>query len=46
MAWADKDKKIVFAVISNKGHPNVDNALFDSYKPKIADAIMAALGFW
>jgi CubicO group peptidase (beta-lactamase class C family) len=29
MAWADKDKKITFVVISNRGHPNVDNTLFN-----------------
>ncbi len=45
MAWADKDKKITFTVLTNRGHPNVGNGLFDSYKGKIADAIMEGLGY-
>lgn len=40
MAWADKDKKIAFAVLTNRGHPDVKNGLFDSHKPQIVDAIM------
>lgn len=45
MAWADKDKKIAFAVLSNRGHPDVKNGRFDSYKGRIADAIMEGLGY-
>jgi CubicO group peptidase (beta-lactamase class C family) len=44
-AWVDKDKKIAFIIVSNTGHPKGDNNLFDSYKPKIIDAILTALGY-
>ncbi len=40
MAWADKDKKIAFTVLSNRGHPNVNNGKFDASKSRIADAIL------
>jgi len=46
MAWADKDNKIAFVVVNNRGHPNVNNNIIDSYKGRIADAIMEALGHW
>lgn len=45
MAWADKDKKIAFTVVTNRGHPDAKNGLFDSYKGRIADTIMEALGY-
>lgn len=45
MAWADKEKKIAFVLMTNRGHPDVKNSLIDQYKPKIADAILSALGF-
>jgi CubicO group peptidase (beta-lactamase class C family) len=45
MAWADKDKKITFTVLTNRGHPNVGNGLFDKAKGQIADAIMEGLGY-
>jgi CubicO group peptidase (beta-lactamase class C family) len=36
-AWADKEKKIAFVVLTNRGHPDVKNNKFDSiYKQKIA----------
>ena len=40
MAWADKEKKIVFVVMNNRGHPDVNNNKINQFKPKIADAIM------
>ena len=45
MAWADKDKKIVFVVLTNRGHPDVKSGLFDSFKSRIADAILEGLGY-
>lgn len=45
MAWADKDKKIVFVIMNNRGHPDVNNGKINAWKPKIADAIMEALGY-
>jgi CubicO group peptidase (beta-lactamase class C family) len=45
MAWADKEKKITFTVLTNRGHPNVNNGKFDSYKARIADTIFEALGY-
>lgn len=45
MAWADKDKKIAFVVLTNRGHPDVKSGLFDKYKPLIADTILEALGY-
>lgn len=44
-AWADKDKKLAFIIVSNRGHPKGDNTLLDSYKPKIIEAILTALGY-
>ena len=44
--WVDKDKKIAFAIMSNRGHPDAkNNKYFDTYKVKISDAIMEALGY-
>ena len=40
LAWGDKDKKIVFVVMNNRGHPDVKNNKIAAFKPKIADAIM------
>ena len=46
LAWADRDKKIVFAVLTNRGHPNVNNNLFFSrYEKKISHAIFEILGY-
>lgn len=45
VAWADKDKKIVYTIMSNRGHPNVNNNRIEAYKGKFADAIMEALGY-
>ena len=39
MAWADKDKKIVFAILSNRGHPDAKNNKFNQFYAKISDAI-------
>jgi hypothetical protein len=39
MAFADKDKKIIVTLMSNRGHPDVKNALVEKYKDKIADTI-------
>jgi CubicO group peptidase (beta-lactamase class C family) len=45
-AWADKDKGIVFVIVSNRGHPDVkNNQYFDSFKGKFSDAVMSALGY-
>jgi CubicO group peptidase (beta-lactamase class C family) len=38
-AWADKDKKITFVVMNNRGHPDAGNNKITAFKPKIADAI-------
>lgn len=40
MAWGDKDKKIVFVIMNNRGHPDVKNDKINAWKSKIADAIM------
>ena len=39
MAWADKETKIVFAIMNNRGHPDAANGKINAWKPKIADAI-------
>ena len=39
MAWADKERKITFVVMNNRGHPDAKNTKIDAFKPKIADAI-------
>jgi CubicO group peptidase (beta-lactamase class C family) len=44
MAWADSEFKVAFVVMDNRGHPNVNNNIFDSFKGRIADTIMEALG--
>lgn len=44
--WVDRDKKIAFAITSNRGHPDAkNNKYFEVYKQKISDAIMEALGY-
>ena len=44
LAWADKDRKIVLAVLTNRGHPDSSNNLFFTfYEAKIIDAIMKAI---
>ena len=44
--WVDKDKMIGFVIMSNRGHPDAkNNKYFDTYKVKICDAIMTALGY-
>jgi len=40
IAVADKDKKIIITILTNRGHPDVKNNKIDAYKSKIADAIM------
>jgi CubicO group peptidase (beta-lactamase class C family) len=37
MAWADFDKKILFVVMNNRGHPDVKNNLVEQFKAKIAN---------
>lgn len=45
-AWADKDKKVAFVILTNRGHPDVKNNLyFESFKSKFCDAVMEALGY-
>jgi len=39
MAFADKDKKIIVTLMSNRGHPDAKNGLVEQYKGKIADTI-------
>lgn len=39
MAWADKERKLVFVVMNNRGHPDASNNKINAFKPKIADAI-------
>lgn len=44
--WGDREKGIVFVVMSNRGHPDVkNNKYFETYKKKISDAVMVALGY-
>jgi len=45
MTWGEREKKIAFVVMNNRGHPDVKNGKIDAFKPKIADAIMEALGY-
>jgi len=45
MGWVDKERKIAFAIMNNRGHPDVANDKIDAWKPKIADAIFEALGY-
>ena len=46
MAWVDTDKNITFAVLTNRGHPNVNNNnFFQTYKKKISHTILEILGF-
>lgn len=44
-AWTDRATNISFGLVTNRGHPNVDNGLFWDYIPKIANEIMKALGY-
>lgn len=45
-AWADKDKKIGFVIMTNRGHPDVKNNLyFSHFRESISVAIMSALGY-
>ena len=40
MAWADRDKKIVFIVLTNRIHPDPNNMIFfNKYQEKISSAI-------
>ena len=39
MAWADRERKITFVVMNNRGHPDAKNNKIEALKPKIADAI-------
>jgi len=45
MAWVDKDRKIAFVVLSNRGHPDAKNTKFDQITGQIADSILEALGY-
>jgi CubicO group peptidase (beta-lactamase class C family) len=45
MSWVDKDKKIAFVLMNNRGHPDVNNNKIDKFKPIITDAIFEALGY-
>ena len=46
IAWVDTDKKLAFAVLTNRGHPDVKNNLFfTKYKKKISHTIMEILGY-
>ena len=39
-----KDRKIVIAVLTNRGHPDAsNNRFFSYYEPKILDAIIKAI---
>ncbi len=45
-AFADTDKGVAFVVLSNRGHPDVNNNVYnDQYRGKIADKIMELLGY-
>jgi CubicO group peptidase (beta-lactamase class C family) len=44
VAVADKSKNITITILTNRGHPDVNNNKFESYKGKIADTIMTILG--
>ncbi len=46
VAVADRDKKIIITILSNRGHPDVNNNRFEAYKSKITDTIMTILGYW
>ena len=46
MAVADKDKKVIITLLTNRGHPDVNNNRVEAYKSKIADTIMTILGYW
>jgi CubicO group peptidase (beta-lactamase class C family) len=40
-AWADKDKKIAFVILTNRGHPDVkNNKYFETFKVRFSDAVM------
>jgi CubicO group peptidase (beta-lactamase class C family) len=45
MAYGDKDKKVGFVLLTNRGHPDAKNTKIDAYKSHIANAIMTALGY-
>jgi beta-N-acetylhexosaminidase len=40
MLWIDKDRKLVFSFLTNRGHPNVGNPKFDAWKPSFADLLL------
>ena len=45
MAWADKEKNIVFTLLNNRGHPDVKNNKIEQYKGRLVDAVYEALGY-
>ena len=45
-AWTDRATNISFGLVTNRGHPNVNNNLFWDYIPKIANEIMKTLGHY
>ena len=40
MCWVDKERKIAFVIMTNRGHPDAKNGKFDQIKYKFADAII------
>lgn len=40
MMWADRDHNITIVVLTNRGHPLVNNGKFDRMKGTIADTVM------
>ena len=45
MGWVDKDKKIAYAILSNRGHPDAKNNKFNAFYAQAADAIFGTLGY-
>lgn len=45
MMWADRDHNITIVVLTNRGHPLVNNGKFDRMKGTIADTVMEILGY-
>lgn len=43
-AWADRERKIVFTILTNRGHPDAkNNKYFEKYKTLISNAIIKAI---
>jgi CubicO group peptidase (beta-lactamase class C family) len=45
MMWGDRQHNITIVVLSNRGHPNVNNNQFWEWRTKFADVVMTALGY-